>query len=143
MAQILALTVVERQDDWDAQLPHVEFADSTLVSAAIGLTSNEFYMGRLPRLPLAIIAHAGVAGHQNMSRDQLTCLRSGGGPSAALLRHCRDQHAITLFLILRWKGKNIAETHHTSIYQYITCAVSQFNSAAVAATAQVATASGA
>ena len=54
MAQMLAMVVNERQDDWDAELPLVEFAYNISVSAATGLASNEVHMGRLPRLPLPI-----------------------------------------------------------------------------------------
>ena len=51
MAQMLAMVVNERQDDWDLRLPHIEFAYSISVSAATGLAPNEVHMGRLPRLP--------------------------------------------------------------------------------------------
>ena len=55
MAQMLAMVVKERQDDWDAQLPHVEFAYKNSVSAATGLAPNEVHMSRLPRLPLTML----------------------------------------------------------------------------------------
>ena len=38
MAQILAMIVNERQDDWDAHLTHVEFAYSNSISVDTGLT---------------------------------------------------------------------------------------------------------
>jgi len=37
MAQMLAMVVNEQQNDWDAHLPHVEFAYNNSVSAATGL----------------------------------------------------------------------------------------------------------
>ena len=61
MAEMLAMDVNERRDDWDLQLPHVKFAYSSLVSAATGLAPNKVHMGRLPRLPLTVFARTGVA----------------------------------------------------------------------------------
>ena len=54
MAQMLAMVVNERQDDWDTHLPHVEFAYNNSVSTATGLAPNEVHINRLPRLPLTI-----------------------------------------------------------------------------------------
>ena len=71
MAQMLAMVVNERQDDWDLHLPHVEFAYNNAVSAATGLAPNEVHMGRLPRLPLTIFDRKGVVGHQSLDRDHL------------------------------------------------------------------------
>ena len=71
MAQMLAMVVNERQDDWDLHLPHVEFAYSNSVSAATGLVPNEVHMGRLPRLPLTVFDRTGVVGHQSMARNHL------------------------------------------------------------------------
>ena len=68
MAQMLATVVNERQDDWDLQLPHVEFAYNNSVSAATGLAPSEAHMGRLPRLPLTVFERTGVAGHQSLVR---------------------------------------------------------------------------
>ena len=55
MAQMLAMVVNELQNNWDVQLPQVEFAYNNSVSAATGLAPNEVHMGRLPRLPLTIL----------------------------------------------------------------------------------------
>ena len=44
MAQMLAMVVNERQDDWDLHLPHVEFAYKNSVIAATGLAPNEVHM---------------------------------------------------------------------------------------------------
>ena len=71
MAQMLAMVVNERQDDWDLQLRHVEFAYNSSVSAVTGLALNEVHMGRLPRLPLTVLERTGVAGHQSLARDHL------------------------------------------------------------------------
>ena len=48
MAQMLAMVVNERQDDWDTQLPHVELAYTNSASAATGLAPNE---GLVPAPP--------------------------------------------------------------------------------------------
>ena len=71
MAQMLAMVVNERQDDWDLHLPHVEFAYNNSVSAAAGLAPNEVHMGRFPRLPLTVFDRTGVVGHQSLTRDHL------------------------------------------------------------------------
>ena len=71
LAQMLAMVVNERQDDWDLHLPHVEFVCNDSVSAATGLAPNEVHMGRLPRLALTIFDRTGVVGHQILARDHL------------------------------------------------------------------------
>ena len=69
MAQMLAIVVNERQDDWDFHLPHVEFAYNNSVRSAMSLAPNEVQMGRLQRLPQAIFDRTGVVGHQSLARD--------------------------------------------------------------------------
>ena len=69
MAQMLAMVVCERQDDWGAHLPHVEFAYNDSVSAATGLDPNEVHMNRLLRLPLTVFEHPYARGHQSLARD--------------------------------------------------------------------------
>ena len=71
MAQMLAMVVNERQDDWDMQLRRVEFAYNNSVSAATGLTPNEVHMGRLPSLPLGVFERTGVVVHQILAFDHL------------------------------------------------------------------------
>ena len=71
MAQTLAMVVNERQDYWDAQLPHVEFAYNNSASVVTGLAPNEVHTGRLPRLRFTIFDRSGVAGHQSLARDHL------------------------------------------------------------------------
>ena len=71
VAQMLAMVVNERQDDWDLHLLHVEFAYNNSVSAATGLAPNEVYMNRLPPLPLTVFDRTGVVGHQSLPRDHL------------------------------------------------------------------------
>ena len=65
------MVVNERQDDWDLQLPHVEFAYNNSRGAVTGLAPNEVHMGRLSRLPLTVFEQTGVAGHQSLARDHL------------------------------------------------------------------------
>ena len=71
MAQMVAVVVNDRQDDWSLHLPYEEFAYSNSVSAATALAPNEAHMDRLPRLPLTVFARAGVVGHQSLARDHL------------------------------------------------------------------------
>ena len=93
MAQILAMVVNELKNNWDEQLPYVEFEYKNSVSAATGLASNEVHMGRLPRLLLTVFERTGVAGHQRLARDHLACcdlarlLRRGDRPPAASVRY--------------------------------------------------------
>ena len=47
MAQMLAMVVSERQDDWDLHLFHVEFAYNNSVSAGAGLAPNEVHKAKL------------------------------------------------------------------------------------------------
>ena len=71
VANMLAMVVNERQDDWDVHLPHVEFAYNDSASTATGLAPNEGHMGRLQRLPLTVFDRTGVVGHQSLARDHL------------------------------------------------------------------------
>ena len=71
MAQMLAMVVNERQDDWDLHLPHVEFDCNDSVIAATGLAPDEGHMGRLSRLALTVFDRTGVVGHQSLARDHL------------------------------------------------------------------------
>ena len=71
MAQMLAMVVNERQDDWDLRLPRGEFAYSNSVSTATALARKEVYVGRLPRLPLTVFDGTGVVGRQSLARDHL------------------------------------------------------------------------
>ena len=60
MSQMLAMVVNERQHDWDAHLPQVQFAYNNYVNAETGLTPNRVYMVRLPRPPLTGFDRTGV-----------------------------------------------------------------------------------
>ena len=71
MAQMLAMAVNERHDDWNLELPHVKHAYNNSVSAATGLAPHEVHMGRLPRLRLTVFERTGVPGHQSLARDHL------------------------------------------------------------------------
>ena len=72
MAQMLAMVCNEHQMDWDAHLPHVEYANNNSVNAAIGLVSNEMHIGRLPRLPRAVFDRSHGGAHQSLDRDHPT-----------------------------------------------------------------------
>ena len=71
MAQILAMIINERQDDWDLHLPHVVLAYNNSVSAVTGLAPNKVHMGRLPRLTLTVFERTGFVGHQSLAHDHL------------------------------------------------------------------------
>ena len=71
MAQMLAIVVNSRRDDWDAHLPHEEFAYNNSASAITGLAPNVVQMNRLPRSPLTVLKHRYARGHQSLTHDQL------------------------------------------------------------------------
>ena len=99
MAQMLAMVVVEQQDDWDLRLPHVEFASNNSVNAATGLASNEIHMGRLLRLSLAVFERKGMSGHQSLARDHLAyCDLATDGQQRAY-DIVRKPHALTVFRV--------------------------------------------
>lgn len=53
MPQVLMVVVNKRKTDWDAYLPHVEFADNNFVNAATGLAPNEVHGNRRPPAALS------------------------------------------------------------------------------------------
>ena len=93
---MLAMVVNELQDNWDEQLPHVEFAYNNSVSAAAGLTPNEIHMRRLPCLPLTIIERTGVASHQSLARDHLACGDLATDHQQRAYDIVREHHALTV-----------------------------------------------
>ena len=95
MAQMLAMIVFERQDEWDWQLPQVEFAYNNSVSSATGLSLNEGHMARLPRLPLAVFERSGVAGRQSLARDHLAYCDLAAGRQQRANDTVRKYHALT------------------------------------------------
>ena len=101
MAQMLAIVVNERQDDWDLRLPHVEFAFNNSVRAATGLAPNEIHMGRLPRLPLTVFERTEVAGHQSLACDHLTCCDLGTDRQKRANDIVRQHHSLTVSRVNR------------------------------------------
>ena len=71
MAKVLAMVCNEHQNDWDAHLSHVEYAYNNSASAATGLASNEVYIGRLSRLPLAVFDCSYARARQSLDGDYL------------------------------------------------------------------------
>ena len=96
MAQMLAMVVNERQDDWDSQLPYVEFAYNNSVSAATGLAPSEIHMGRLPRLPVTGFDRADVVGHQSLVRDHLAYCHLATDRQKRAKHIVRAHHAFTV-----------------------------------------------
>ena len=96
MAQMLAMVVNERQDNWDVRLPHVEFAYNNSVSAATGLAPNEVHMNRLPRLPLTIFEHHYARGHQSLARDHLEYCDLAADRQRRAYALVREQHALSV-----------------------------------------------
>ena len=88
MAQMLAMVCNEPHNDWDVHLPHVEYAYNNSVSAATGLAPNEVYIGRLPRLPLAIFNRPYGGVHQS-PKTATTRLRARAGTARSHSRSCK------------------------------------------------------
>ena len=101
MAQMLAMVVNEREDDWDARLPHVEFAYNNSVSAATGLPPNDVHMGTPPHLLLTIFDHSGVAGHQSLARDHLAYCDLASERQQRANDIVREMHAFTVSRVER------------------------------------------
>ena len=97
MAQMLAMVVNERQDDWDLQLPHVEFAYNNSASAVTGLAPNEVHMGRLPPLPLTVSERTGVKRHQSLARVHLTYCDLATDRQQRANDLVRKHHTLTVF----------------------------------------------
>ena len=107
MAQMLAMVVNELQNNWDVQLPQVEFAYNNSVSAAAGLAPNEVHMGRLSRLPLTIFERTGVFGHQSLVRDHLAYCDLATDRQQRAYDIVRQHHVLT---VSRGERRNSALT---------------------------------
>ena len=103
MTQMLAMVVSERQDDWDAHLPHVEFAYNNFVSAATGLVPDEVHMNRFPRPPLIFFEHPYARGHQGLARDQQENVDLAADRQRRLYALVREQYALNIARVERRK----------------------------------------
>ena len=102
MAQVLAMVINERQDDWDLHMPHVQFANNNnSVSAATGLVPNEAHMGRLSRLPLTFFDRTGVVGHQSLTGDHLAYCDLATDRQKGANVIVRAHHALTVSRVNR------------------------------------------
>ena len=101
MAQMLAMVVNERQDDWHAHLPHVEFAYNNSVSTATGLAPNEVHMNCLPRLPLTVFEHPYSRGHRSLARDRLEFVDLAADRQRRSYALVREQHALNIARVER------------------------------------------
>ncbi|CAB1101426.1 unnamed protein product [Ectocarpus sp. CCAP 1310/34] len=101
MAQMLAMVVNERQDDWDIHLPHVEFAYNNSVSAATGLAPNEVHINRLPRMPMTVFEHPYARGHRSLHRDQLEYCYLAADCQRRSYDLVREQHNLSVSRIER------------------------------------------
>lgn len=98
IAQMPAVAVNERPNDWGVRLPHVAFAfTNTSVRQASGLSSNDIRLERLPSLLPSVFDHPSIVGHQSWDRDcnlAVDCQRQ----AYALVRDCS---ALTVFRVER------------------------------------------
>ena len=93
----------EYQNDWDAHLPHVEYAYNTSVSAATGLAPNKVHIGRLPRLPLTVFDRSYGGVHHSLDRDHLAYCDLARERQQCAYELVREQHALT---VARANGRN-------------------------------------
>ena len=101
IAQMLAMVVNERQDDWDLHLPHVEFAYNNSVSAAMRLVRNDVHMGRLPRLLLTVFDRTGVVGYRSLACDHLAYCDLATDRQKRANDIVRAHHALTVSRVNR------------------------------------------
>ena len=94
MAQMLAMVCNEHQNDWDAHLPHVEYACNNSVSAATGLATNEVHTGRLPRPALTVFDRSYGGGHESLDRDHLAYCDLARERQQHAYELVREQHAL-------------------------------------------------
>ena len=103
MAQMLPMVCNGHQNDWDAHLPHVEYAYNNSASAATGLAPNEVHIGRLPRLPLTVFDRFYGGAHQSLDRDHFAYCDLARGRQQHAYELVREQHALT---VARVNGRN-------------------------------------
>lgn len=117
MAQMLAMVVNERQDDWDVHLPHVEFAYNNSVNAATGLAPNEVHINRLPRLPMTVIEHQYARDHQSLDRDQLEyCDLAADRQQRRSYELVREEHLLSVSRIERRNSVLLDALHKLPVY---------------------------
>ena len=103
MTELLAIICNEHQNDWDAHLPHVEYAYDNSVCTATGLASNEVHIGRSLRLPLAVSDRFYAGPHQSLDRDHLTYCDLARERQEHDYELVCEQHALT---VARVNGRN-------------------------------------
>lgn len=96
VAQMLAIIVNDRQDDWDDHVPHAEFAYNNSISAASALPPNDVHMDRLSHLPLTVFEHPYDRGHQGLARDQLQYCDLAVDRQRRWFALVRDPHDVTI-----------------------------------------------
>ena len=111
LAQMLSLVISKQQDDWDEWLPHVVQAYNNSVSAATGLAPNEIHLGRMPRLPMAIIDECVAKGHTGEKQDQLLYLDIVRERQQRAFELVQESHLIAMSKIQRSNTKLLAILH--------------------------------
>ena len=96
MAQMLAMVVNERQDDWDAYLPHVTFAYNKSISAPTGLIPNEVHMNRLSRFPLTVFDLPYARNLQSLKVDHVKVFDLAADCQKRTYYLVSEQHALTV-----------------------------------------------
>ena len=111
LAQMLSLVISEQQDDWDEWLSYVVQAYNNSVSAATGLAPNEIHLGRMPRLPMAVIDECVVKGHTGEKQDQLLYLDIVRERQQRAFELVQESHLIAMSKIQRSNTKLLTILH--------------------------------
>ena len=93
---MLAMVCTERQNDWDAHLPPIEYAYNNSVSVAIGLVPDTVHVGRLPRLPLVVFDRYYGGAHQSFDRNHLAYSNHALERKQRTYELVHEQHALTV-----------------------------------------------
>ena len=101
MAEMLAMAINERQDDWNVHSSHVEFSCNNSVNAASGPSPNDVHMNHPPRLPLAMFEHHYARGHQSLARGHVEYCDLAADPQRRAYALVREQHALTVSRVER------------------------------------------
>lgn len=82
----------------------------------MGLTPNEVDMGRLPRLPVAILERPKAGGNRSLNRDHLAYCNLARDRQQRAYDIARQQHALTVTRIERWNSALAAGLRKTPTY---------------------------
>lgn len=72
MAPIPPIVVHDRENDWNVHVSYIVLSYNCFSNAAAGLSSNELFIGRFPRLPMTVFKLHAFDLHQGLDHDQIS-----------------------------------------------------------------------